>query len=110
MIGKVSGYNLESEIYTALIIMNEVLEVKQRQQVLLDNVQGRSGGASVEEVADAMGRLIEDGLIRGWGLSQVDVDVIDRAHRMTPLTAIQNIYSMVERDVESEYRRQPADH
>ena len=59
-----------------------------------------SGGVSVEEVAEAMGLLIEDGLIRGWGLSQVDVNVIDRAQRVTPLTAIQNIYSMVERDVE----------
>ncbi|MCR4646613.1 MAG: aldo/keto reductase, partial [Oscillospiraceae bacterium] len=39
-------------------------------------------------------------LIRGWGLSQVDVDVIDRAQTVTPLTAIQNIYSMVERDSE----------
>ncbi len=59
-----------------------------------------SGGVSVEEVAEAMGLLIEDGLIRGWGLSQVDVSVIDRAQRVTPLTAIQNIYSMVERDME----------
>jgi len=56
----------------------------------------------VEQVADAMGRLIDDGLIRGWGLSQVDVDVISRAHQVTPLTAIQNIYSMVERDSEEE--------
>ena len=47
-----------------------------------------------------MGRLIDDGLIRGWGLSQVDVDVIDRAQQVTPPSAIQNIYSMVERDIE----------
>ena len=60
----------------------------------------RMGGVSVEKVAEAMGRLIDDGLIRGWGLSQVDVDVIDRAQNVTPLTAIQNIYSMVERDSE----------
>ncbi|WP_304635802.1 aldo/keto reductase [uncultured Oscillibacter sp.] len=60
-----------------------------------------SGGVSVEEVAEAMGLLIEDGLICGWGLSQVDVDMIDRAQKVTPLTAIQNIYSMVERDVEA---------
>ena len=50
--------------------------------------------------AEAMERLIEEGLIREWGLSQVDVAVIDRAQRVTPLTAIQNIYSMVEQDVE----------
>ena len=54
----------------------------------------------MEKVAEAMGRLIDEGLIRGWGLSQVDVDVIDRAQQVTPLTAIQNIYSMVERDSE----------
>ena len=60
----------------------------------------RSGGVDIEAAAEAMGRLIEDGLIRGWGLSQVDVDVIDRAQRVTPLSAIQNIYSMVERDSE----------
>lgn len=60
----------------------------------------RMGGVPVEKVAEAMGRLIDDGLIRGWGLSQVDVDVIDAAQSVTPLTAIQNIYSMVERDSE----------
>ena len=62
----------------------------------------RLGSVPVEKVAEAMGRLIEEGLIRGWGLSQVDVDVIDRAQRVTPLAAIQNIYSMVERDSEAE--------
>ena len=39
-------------------------------------------------------------MIQGWGLSQVDVDIIDRAQQITPLSAIQNIYSMVERDME----------
>ena len=62
----------------------------------------RMGGVSVEKVAETMGRLIDDGLIRGWGLSQVDVDVINRAQHITPLAAIQNIYSMVERDSETE--------
>ena len=62
----------------------------------------RMNGVPVEKVAEAMGRLMEDGLIRGWGLSQVDVDIIDRAQQVTPLAAIQNIYSMVERDSEAE--------
>lgn len=60
----------------------------------------RQSNIAIESIAEAMGRLIDDGLIRGWGLSQVDVDVIDRAQQVTPLSAIQNIYSMVERDVE----------
>ena len=54
----------------------------------------------VEDVAEVMGKLIGNGLIRGWGLSQVDVDVIDRANAVTPLSAVQNIYSMLERGVE----------
>ena len=62
----------------------------------------RMSGVPVEKVAEAMGKLMEDGLIRGWGLSQVDVDIIDRAQQVTPLAAIQNIYSMVERDSEAE--------
>ena len=62
----------------------------------------RMGSVPVEKVAEVMGQLIDDGLILGWGLSQVDVDVIERAQRVTPLTAIQNIYSMVERDSEAE--------
>ena len=61
----------------------------------------RMGSVPVEDVAEAMGRLIDEGLIRGWGLSQVDVDIIDRAQQVTPLSAIQNIYSMVERDCEA---------
>lgn len=60
----------------------------------------RMGSVPVEKVAEAMGRLINEGMIRGWGLSQVDVDVISRAQQVTPLAAIQNIYSMVERDAE----------
>lgn len=60
----------------------------------------RMGGVAVEDVAETMGRLAGEGLIRGWGLSQVDVDAIDRAQRTFPLSAVQNIYSMVERDVE----------
>ena len=60
----------------------------------------RTGSVPLERVAEAMGRLMDDGLIRGWGLSQVDVPEIDRAHRITPLSAVQNIYSMVERDAE----------
>ena len=56
----------------------------------------------VEDVAEVMGRLIREGLIRGWGLSQVDADTLDRAHRVTPVSAVQNLYNMLERDCEQE--------
>ena len=56
----------------------------------------------VEEVADAMGRLEKEGLIRSWGLSQVGIDTIQKAQSVHPISAIQNIYSMVERSCEDE--------
>ena len=62
----------------------------------------RMSSTPVEKIAEAMGKLIDEGLINGWGLSQVDVDIIERAQQVTPLAAIQNIYSMVERDCEAE--------
>lgn len=55
----------------------------------------------VEQVAEAMGRLIDEGLVRGWGLSQVTVETIAAAHAVCPLSAVQNIYSMVERGIEA---------
>lgn len=55
----------------------------------------------VERVAAAMGKLIEEGMIRGWGLSQVDEETIRRAHEVTPVSAVQNLYNMMERDCET---------
>lgn len=54
----------------------------------------------VEDVAVVMGKLIDEGIIKGWGLSQVDVDTLDKAHKVTPVTAVQNLYNILERDCE----------
>jgi aryl-alcohol dehydrogenase-like predicted oxidoreductase len=51
----------------------------------------------VEEVASVMGELIAEGKILGWGQSQSTEQQIRRAHGVTPLTAIQSEYSMMER-------------
>jgi len=56
----------------------------------------------VEEVAEVMGRLIREGLIRGWGMSQVSAETLAKAHNVTPVSAVQNLYSMLERDCEKE--------
>ena len=54
----------------------------------------------VEDIAVIMGELIADGKILGWGQSQSTVDQIRRAHAVTPLTAIQSGYSIMERTFE----------
>lgn len=91
----------EGSVYGAVLRhLEDSLDRLQTDWVDIYYLHRTMGGVRIEDVAEAMEQLIEDGLIRGWGLSQVDVDVIDRAHRVTPLTAVQNIYSMVERDME----------
>lgn len=57
---------------------------------------------NVEEVAHCMGELICEGKILGWGQSQSTADQIRRAHAITPLTAVQSEYSMMERMFERE--------
>lgn len=51
----------------------------------------------VEEVAGVMSELIAEGKITHWGLSEADEKTIRRAHRVCPVTAIQNRYSMMAR-------------
>lgn len=51
----------------------------------------------VEEVAGVMSELIAEGKIIHWGLSEADEETIRRAHRICPVTAVQNRYSMMAR-------------
>lgn len=55
----------------------------------------------VEEVAQVMSDLIKEGKVLHWGLSEVDEDVIRRAHAICPLAAVQNRYSMMARRYET---------
>ena len=57
---------------------------------------------SAEEVAYEMGRLIAKGKICGYGQSQSTADEIIRANAVTPMTAVQNEYSIMERSFEKE--------
>lgn len=51
----------------------------------------------IEEVAGVMNDLIQEGKITHWGISEATEDVIRRAHKVCPLTAIENRYSMMAR-------------
>lgn len=51
----------------------------------------------IEEVAGVMSELIKAGKITHWGLSEADEEQIRRAHKVCPVTAIQNRYSMMAR-------------
>lgn len=50
-----------------------------------------------EEVAEVMAELIKAGKIRAWGISETNEEYLRRAHKICPVTAIQNRYSMAAR-------------
>jgi aryl-alcohol dehydrogenase-like predicted oxidoreductase len=54
----------------------------------------------IEESVGGMKRLVEDGLVRFLGLSEVGPDSIRRAHQVHPIAALQSEYSVFERGVE----------
>ena len=53
-------------------------------------------------VAEVMGILIQEGRLGGWGVSQTGVDLLKKAHEITPVSAVQNLYNILERDCEKE--------
>ena len=91
---------VNGDVYGA--IKKHLLGSMQRLQVKMVDLYylHRLSDVPLEEIAKAMGRQIKEGLIRGWGLSQVDVDSISKAHNITPVSAIQNLYNILERDSE----------
>jgi aryl-alcohol dehydrogenase-like predicted oxidoreductase len=54
-------------------------------------------GVPIEETVGAMKRLIEAGKVRALGLSEARPDTIRRAHKIHPISAVQNEYSLLYR-------------
>jgi len=56
----------------------------------------------VEETVGAMGELVQQGKIKGIGLSEVSAATLRKAHAIHPITALQSEYSLWTRDPEGE--------
>lgn len=56
----------------------------------------------IEETVGAMADLVAAGKVRHLGLSEADVQTIERAHAVHPIAALQTEYSLWSRDVEAE--------
>lgn len=54
----------------------------------------------IEDVAGAVQDLMRQGKVLNWGLSEMGLGTLRRAHAALPLTAVQNEYSMLFRDFE----------
>lgn len=56
----------------------------------------------IEDVAGAVGELVQEGKVRCFGLSEAGAETIRRAHSVHPVTAVQSEYSLWTRDPESQ--------
>ncbi|MFF1301896.1 aldo/keto reductase [Streptomyces sp. NPDC058307] len=56
----------------------------------------------IEDVAGAIGELVQAGKVRHFGLSEAAASTIRRAHAVHPVTAVQSEYSLWTRDPEPE--------
>jgi aryl-alcohol dehydrogenase-like predicted oxidoreductase len=56
----------------------------------------------IEDVAGTLKKLIEEGKIRHYGLSEAGAATIRRAHAVHPVTAVQSEYSLFYRGVEAD--------
>ena len=59
------------------------------------------------EVAYWMGELIREGKIRAWGQSEPTLEQLKAAHAVTPITAVQSEYSLMERKWEADVIGKP---
>ena len=71
-----------------------------REHVELFYIHRRDIRIPVEEVAGTLARLIEEGKIGGYGLSEVAPSTLRRAHAEHPCRAVQNEYSLWSRQPE----------
>ena len=58
--------------------------------------------AEIEETVGAMADLVQAGKVRHLGLSEVNGELLRRAHAVHPITAVQSEYSLWTRDLETE--------
>ena len=57
--------------------------------------------AEIEETVGAMAALVEQGKVRFLGLSELDNELLRRAHAVHPIAAVQSEYSIFTRDPET---------
>ncbi|MBA0124323.1 aldo/keto reductase [Haloechinothrix sp. YIM 98757] len=62
----------------------------------------RSDTVPIEETVGAMAELVDQGKVRALGLSNVTAKDLRRAHAVHPIAALQEQWSVVQRDIEQE--------
>lgn len=93
--GKLSRKGITNALeYSLRRLGTDYIDIYYEHRVPLDS--------NVEEIAALMGDFIRAGKIRAWGQSQSTPEQIKKAHAVTPLSAVQSEYSMMERMFEKD--------
>ena len=77
--------------------LDESLKRLQTERVELYYWHRVQPNVPIENVARAMGALIQKGKIAAWGLSQCSAAELQAAHDVAPVSAVQSEYSIMER-------------
>ena len=80
--------------------LEESLRRLRRDHVDLFYIHRHDQSIPIEDVAGTMGRLIDEGLIGGYGMSEISPGTLRRAHAVRPCRAVQNEYSLWTRQPE----------
>jgi aryl-alcohol dehydrogenase-like predicted oxidoreductase len=60
----------------------------------------RDAATPIADTLGELGQLREEGLVAAYGLSNVDVDELGEARGLAPVAAVQNSYSLLDREAE----------
>ncbi len=78
------------------------LKRMQTDYIDLFYIHGIKDGMPIETVAAVMAKLIKSGLIGGWGLSLVDINILKEAHGAAQVTAVKIPHNTIEEDSSQE--------
>lgn len=74
--------------------LEDSLRRLKRDHVDLCYIHRRQPEIPVEDLAGTMARLVQEGKIGGYGLSEIAPSTLRRAHAVHPVTAVQNEFSL----------------
>ncbi|MFM9966461.1 MAG: aldo/keto reductase [Planctomycetaceae bacterium] len=79
---------------------DESLQRLQTDRIDLYYLHAPDPNVPIEESAGAIAELIQQGKVLSAGLSNANVELLDRFHRTCPLTAFQPHFNMLQREIE----------
>lgn len=105
--GRPDDWNVRADSATVRAAIDGSLRRLDVDHLDLYYLHHRSEDTPIEETVNAMAELRQAGKIRALGLSNVTLDDIRRAHAVHPITAVQEQWSLIRRDVELFLQRSP---